>query len=337
MAEGASRLVTPEASSRPDLIRLRAAQAMTATEGGGVALHCFTSDPREYFDVDLRDPAHRANFDPARLRNFRLLEAVPHCNEARYNSWGFREREPGPGRAGVRRAVVLGSDVVEGFGLREADTLSRRLEAELGGVAWEVFSCAHPPRAEPQSPRAWSAASGSLPMWSCLRSHPSTSVVLGGSPRAPPSCSESWSRLDPAQLGGADRTWLRLCRRAFARRVSLARSTRGIASSFPSPTSAVGCGRNAASARSAISSRSAARGSCRSAGPCCGRVASRRLTRRTASSASSLGTGACVTWTCGPLCASWGETDRWIHPLDARPSAVVFRAAAASIAAVLEP
>ena len=277
-------------------------------------------------------------FDPARLRNFRLLEAVPHCNEARYNSWGFREHEPGPGRAGVRRAVVLGSDVVEGFGVREADTLSRRLEVELGEVAWEVFSCAHP------AARGAAVASG---LERCLRLAPDV-VVLAFSPvdvdrskRLSARATELFGELVSSRPGEAGRRRSHLSS-ALSAGFREARLSRTLDSWYRD-----------------LFGESNKRGWLRT----------KRRIREVRDLVEERGARfVLVTWPVlpkgGPFQAfdeahrvigefarhrgmrhldlrsalrELGETDRWIHPLDARPSAAVFGAAAASIAAVLEP
>jgi hypothetical protein len=110
-----------------------------------VFLDCYPTNPRGYFDVDLRDPAARRHYEALGVRDVALMaERAPWAVEFRYNPLGFREKETGPRAPGVRRVVVLGDSFTEGQGVKEADTTVRRLEARLnaGGGRWEVLSAA---------------------------------------------------------------------------------------------------------------------------------------------------------------------------------------------------
>jgi tetratricopeptide (TPR) repeat protein len=61
-------------------------------------------------------------------------------NYERTNSHGQRDRERSLEKPpGTRRVLLLGDSVVEGYGLREEETLSRQLEARMG-AAWEVLN-----------------------------------------------------------------------------------------------------------------------------------------------------------------------------------------------------
>ena len=63
-----------------------------------VLLDCFPSNPRGYFDLDLRDPQVRARYPhvaPARLEQ--VAARAPFAIETRYNRLRFREVEPAPG------------------------------------------------------------------------------------------------------------------------------------------------------------------------------------------------------------------------------------------------
>jgi len=112
-----------------------------------VSLDCYPTNPRGYFDVDVRDPAARRRFDELRVRRIgECAERAPHAIELRYNSLQFREREPGPRRPGVRRVIVLGDSFTEGQGVKEADVYPRALERALNaqGVGdWEVLNFGH--------------------------------------------------------------------------------------------------------------------------------------------------------------------------------------------------
>lgn len=111
-----------------------------------VLLDCFPTNPRGYFDIDLRDPAIRSHY---KSLGFQRVDAVwaraPFAVEYRLNSHRFRDEEVGPKRAGVRRVVVMGDSFTEGQGVKERDTYARRLEGLLNAVeprVWEVRNCA---------------------------------------------------------------------------------------------------------------------------------------------------------------------------------------------------
>ena len=106
-------------------------------------LDCYPSDPRGYFDLDLRDPATRARFRTLGVRRLEdCAEYAPHAVELRYNALQFRDREPPPRTAGLRRVAVLGDSFTEGQGVKELDAYPRVLEAALnaGGTRWEVLN-----------------------------------------------------------------------------------------------------------------------------------------------------------------------------------------------------
>jgi len=85
-------------------------------------LDCYPSDPRGYFDLDLRDPATRARFRTLGVRRVEdCAEYAPHAVELRYNALQFRDREPPPRTAGLRRVAVLGDSFTEGQGVKELD------------------------------------------------------------------------------------------------------------------------------------------------------------------------------------------------------------------------
>lgn len=111
-----------------------------------VFLDCYPSNPRGYFDLDLRRPDVRARYEALGVNGIKEVAArAPYAVEFRYNSLFFRERELGPKAAGVVRVVLLGDSFTEGQGVKEGDTTARRLEALLnagGGRRWEVLNCA---------------------------------------------------------------------------------------------------------------------------------------------------------------------------------------------------
>ena len=138
-AEGALRLAgyTPARSQGPG-------ELYGARER--LFLDCYPSNPRRYFDVDLRQPAVR---DAYTARGVAGVDAVaaraPYAVEFRYNALFFRERDLAAKAPGVIRVVLLGDSFTEGQGVKENDTTARRLEALLnasGERRWEVLNCA---------------------------------------------------------------------------------------------------------------------------------------------------------------------------------------------------
>ena len=113
--------------------------------GWTLLLDCYPTNPRAYFDIDLRDPASRARYGHLSPQRFEaVVRRAPYAVESRYNSLRFRDVEFGPTRPGVRRVMVLGDSFTEGQGVKEADTyvrgLERRLNADDPG-RWEVLNC----------------------------------------------------------------------------------------------------------------------------------------------------------------------------------------------------
>jgi lysophospholipase L1-like esterase len=107
-------------------------------------LDCYPSNPRGYFDIDLRTAESRDRyFHLAPHRYDHVVERDPYAIEVQYNSLRFRDVEPAPRPAGVRRVVVVGDSFTEGQGVKEADAYPRVLEKLLndGGGRWEVRNC----------------------------------------------------------------------------------------------------------------------------------------------------------------------------------------------------
>ncbi|HET6899254.1 MAG TPA: SGNH/GDSL hydrolase family protein [Vicinamibacteria bacterium] len=109
-------------------------------------LDCYPSNPRGYFDVDLRQPAVRAAYAARGVAGVDAVAArAPYAVEFRYNALFFRDRELTPKPPGVVRVVLLGDSFTEGQGVKEKDTTARQLEALLnasGDRRWEVLNCA---------------------------------------------------------------------------------------------------------------------------------------------------------------------------------------------------
>ncbi len=109
-----------------------------------VLLDCYPTNPRGYFDLDLRSPATRDRyFHLAPHRYDQVAQRDPYAVEVRYNSLRFRDVEPSPRGEGVRRVVIVGDSFTEGEGVKEPDTYPRVLEKLLndGGGRWEVRNC----------------------------------------------------------------------------------------------------------------------------------------------------------------------------------------------------
>jgi lysophospholipase L1-like esterase len=112
--------------------------------GRKVLLDCYPTNPRGYFDIDLRDPAVFDRYQQLGVRRLeRARHWAPHCVEFRYNSERFRDGEFGPRRPGARRVVVLGDSFTEGWGVKQGETyprvLGRLLEATEPG-RWELLN-----------------------------------------------------------------------------------------------------------------------------------------------------------------------------------------------------
>src|SRR5437667_285648 len=103
-------------------------------------LDCYPTNPRGYFDLDLREPATRARFESLRVRRVEDCAAhAPHAVELRYNSLQFRDREPGTKRPGTRRVAVLGDSFTEGQGVKEEDAYPRGLERAMRAWYAELY------------------------------------------------------------------------------------------------------------------------------------------------------------------------------------------------------
>jgi lysophospholipase L1-like esterase len=106
-------------------------------------LDCYPTNPRGYFELDLRDPATRDRFESLRVRRVEdCATYAPHAVASSYNSLQFRDREFGPRRPGVRRVAILGDSFTEGQGVKERDAYARVLEGVLNAQrsSWEVLN-----------------------------------------------------------------------------------------------------------------------------------------------------------------------------------------------------
>ena len=109
--------------------------------GKTAAIDAYPTDPRDYFDVDLRDAATRARLGALGLDVEKVSRWTPHAVEFHYNAHRCRDRDFGPSPApGTTRVLVIGDSFTEGEGVREPDTFPRRLERALGPNV-EVINC----------------------------------------------------------------------------------------------------------------------------------------------------------------------------------------------------
>jgi lysophospholipase L1-like esterase len=108
-------------------------------------LDCFPSNPRGYFDVDLRRPDSRARYERLAPQRFdAIARHHPWAVESRYNALRFRDAPLGKKPPGVRRVVILGDSFAEGEGVKEGDTVARvlaRLLEERAPGRYEVRNC----------------------------------------------------------------------------------------------------------------------------------------------------------------------------------------------------
>jgi lysophospholipase L1-like esterase len=101
-------------------------------------LDCYPSNPRGYFEIDLRQPASAERYRGLAPHRFdEVARGHPWALESRYNSLRFRDREPDARPPGARRVLVFGDSFAEGQGVKEKDTLAvqlgQRLEAGAPG------------------------------------------------------------------------------------------------------------------------------------------------------------------------------------------------------------
>jgi lysophospholipase L1-like esterase len=109
-------------------------------------LDCYPSNPRGYFDIDLRTRENDARYRRLAPRRFDAIQRDhPWAVESRYNALRFRDAPLGSKPPGVRRVMVLGDSFAEGQGVKQEDTavrvLGRLLEARSAGRV-EVRSAA---------------------------------------------------------------------------------------------------------------------------------------------------------------------------------------------------
>jgi hypothetical protein len=110
-----------------------------------IVLDCYPTNPRGYFEIDLRTKAGQVRYRGVAPHRFeRVRGRNPWAVETRFSSVRFRNPEVGPRDPGVTRVALVGDSFTEGQGVKESDTtarvLARRLEAKAPG-RFEVVNC----------------------------------------------------------------------------------------------------------------------------------------------------------------------------------------------------
>jgi lysophospholipase L1-like esterase len=107
-------------------------------------LDCYSSNPRGYFQIDLREGSAREAWAARGLRDLETVaKTYPFCVDFAFNAQGFREKAVGPKPAGVRRIAFVGDSFTEAQGIREGDGYVRVVERMLnrpGGPSWEALN-----------------------------------------------------------------------------------------------------------------------------------------------------------------------------------------------------
>jgi len=106
--------------------------------GKTAAIDAYPTNPRGYFDLDLRDAKTRARLASEGIDVSKIADRTPYAVEFHYNGHLCRDKELGPAVPGATRVLVIGDSFTEGQGVREEDTFSRVLARDLGV---EVVDC----------------------------------------------------------------------------------------------------------------------------------------------------------------------------------------------------
>jgi len=124
----------------PDLATRRMVDALWTR-----LLDCYPTNPRGYFDIDLREPESRELYYAVAPRRFdEIARDHPWAVESRYNELRFREVPPAPVGPSKLRIVIFGDSFAEGQGVKERDTVARVLERlleEQSPGRYEVRNC----------------------------------------------------------------------------------------------------------------------------------------------------------------------------------------------------
>jgi lysophospholipase L1-like esterase len=105
------------------------------------AVDAYPTNPRGYFDVDLRDDETRARLAAEGIDVSKIAARTPYAVEFHANKHRCRDRDfDDAPTAGTTRVLVIGDSFTEGQGVKEGDTFPRVLERELGKNV-EVINC----------------------------------------------------------------------------------------------------------------------------------------------------------------------------------------------------
>jgi len=106
-----------------DRFRPEPATRRIVDHGWTTLLDCYPSNPRGYFDIDLRTSENDAKYRHLAPHRFDAIQhGHPWAVESRYNTLRFRDAPLGPKPAGVRRVMVLGDSFAEGQGVKQDET-----------------------------------------------------------------------------------------------------------------------------------------------------------------------------------------------------------------------
>jgi hypothetical protein len=110
-----------------------------------VLLDCYPTNPRSYFEIDLRTPESHARYAHVAPHRYDAVAArAPFALECRYNALRFRERDFAALPPGRTRVALLGDSFTEGQGVKQDETaarvLGRLLETEAPG-RFDVVNC----------------------------------------------------------------------------------------------------------------------------------------------------------------------------------------------------
>jgi hypothetical protein len=135
MAEAAVRLLGYAPERYPAMARL-------VDRGWTTLLDCYPTNPRGYFDIDLRLAESRERYRWLAPNRFdQVAQRAPHAIKFEYNSLRFRDRPLEAKPPGVTRVMIVGDSFTEGQGVKEPETYPRVLEQRLG-AGFEVRNCA---------------------------------------------------------------------------------------------------------------------------------------------------------------------------------------------------
>lgn len=155
IGEAAVRVLGLPAPPLPGYLRIANTKG-TEIRPGTLALLCYPTNPRRYFQIDLRRPETAEHYRSLGMRNMnKALPSQPWAVEMKYNSAGYRGKDIPPRQPRLRRVVVIGDSFNLGWGLREEDVYTRLLERALNEQApggWEIVNCAS---SNVDFPRLW--------------------------------------------------------------------------------------------------------------------------------------------------------------------------------------